>query len=438
MKKAIIILCTLLILVLTGCGSNQSNRTSANKNSDNGNHLSAATAIMPLIPYKSESPAGASKTHNIEASQKDDNEILSINGVVSDYNIIKSDFDKNSNDIKIFFPQVNGLSDKTKQEKINGLIRNAVLVDNQDNINLYKDDLSLYRSFDLNYTLMWTSNNLLSVLFYGYFDEKQAPHPNNVIYTVNINMKTGSILKLSDILNSNNDFIQLFINKSQFVGGGTTLDFEAIKRDYFNADKLKLYFDNYQAYYFTSSGVVFTISTWHGIGDYSLFSLNFSDISKYIKQNSQWEDIKSDFPPANFQIIRDQCFKTALAGLESTWFISGFDKSSNGILTSLKFYLLGSNGNVKYEFPDFICSNLGYYGIRAVAFNDVNHDGKKDVIIIAALNQIGEVEYDEAKVYLSTENNFSMDRKLNSCIDENLKATKTVSDVLAAAKNYFK
>lgn len=214
------------------------------------------------------------------------------------------------------------------------------------------------------------------------------------------------------------------------------MDFAAIKENYFNADDFKLYFDSNIAYYFTSTGMVFTIPTAHAIGDYSFFSLNFSYISKYIKEESQWKDIKTDFPSTNYQIIRYQCFKTTLTGFGSTWFVSGFDKSSNGILQSLKFYLLDNNGKVMYTFPDFNCSFPGYYGIRAVSFSDINHDGNKDVIIIAVL-QNEDIEDDEAKVYLADDNNFIMDNKLNSYISKNLKETKTVSDVLGAAKNYF-
>lgn len=418
MKKVGIIICLLLMLSITGCSSNQSNTTSAVTSINNDNTLSG------MVTNK---PSGSSNSENTSST----NEATSIKGVISDYNVVKTSFNKNSNDIKIFFPQINGLSDNVKQKKINELIRNAALVDTQDDINLY-------RSFELDYTIMWTSDNLLSILLSGYYDEKQAPHPNRICSTVNIDMKTGNLIKLADIVNVNSDFIQTFINKSQFVDASATLDFTAIKKDYFNADNLKTYFDNDEAYYFTSKGLVFHVSTEHAIGDYALFSLNFSDISKYIKQKSQWEDIKSDFPSTNLQIIREQCFKTTLTGFGSTWFVSGFDESSNGVLKSLKFFLLDNNGNVKYEFPDFNNSKLGYYGIRAIAFKDVNHDGENDVIIIAGLNKGDEVECDEAKVYLSNKNKFIMDDKFNSYLSKNLKETKTVADVVGAAKGYFK
>jgi uncharacterized protein YcfL len=48
MKKLIIILCTLLILVITGCSSNQSITTSANKDNDIGNKPSPANISVPF------------------------------------------------------------------------------------------------------------------------------------------------------------------------------------------------------------------------------------------------------------------------------------------------------------------------------------------------------------------------------------------------------
>ncbi len=418
MKKVIICVCTLLIVSITGCSSNESNTALINTGANNGDVSTATATNMPVASSESQNTS----------SKK---EAASIKGVISDYNVVKTSFNKNSDDIKIFFPQINGLSDKTKQAKINELIQNNALKDMQD-------VERMYRMFEMDYTIMWTSNNLLSILFSGYCNEEQAPHPNSFCNTININMKTGELIKLPDIVNVSSDFVQLFIDKSQLVYGGATLDYTTIKKDYFNVDDLKTNFENNEAYYFTSTGLVFYVSTAHVIGDYALFSLNFSDISKYIKQKSQWEDIKSDFPSTNLQIIREQCFKTTLTGFGSTWFVSGFDESSNGVLKSLKFYLLDSNGNVKYEFPDFNNSKLGYYGIRAIAFKDVNHDGENDVIIIAGLNKGDEVECDEAKVYLSNKNKFIMDDKFNSYLSKNLKETKTVADVVGAAKGYFK
>lgn len=131
MKKAIIILCILLIIAVSGCSSNQLNTPYANKSNDSGNTTqSKAITDIPFASSESVSPSSVPRNQDGEASQKNNNEIVSINGVISNYDAMKT-----------FFPQINGLSDKTKQEKINDLIRNTALSNVQD-------DISLYRAFD--------------------------------------------------------------------------------------------------------------------------------------------------------------------------------------------------------------------------------------------------------------------------------------------------
>lgn len=94
MKKAIILLCTLLILAITGCSNIQSNTTSANQNNDNSNPPAADAANMPLAASETVSPSSVSKNPSVEDSQKDNNTIPSINGIASDYNIVRTGFDQ--------------------------------------------------------------------------------------------------------------------------------------------------------------------------------------------------------------------------------------------------------------------------------------------------------------------------------------------------------
>lgn len=77
---------------------------------------------------------------------------------------------------------------------------------------------------------------------------------------------------------------------------------------------------------------------------------------------------------------------------------------------------------------------MGYWSIGAVAFRDVNHDSKKDIIIIAYNGE----EVNEAGIYLCNNNRFILDNKLNAYINAGHKNTKTISDVLKATENYYK
>ena len=133
------------------------------------------------------------------------------------------------------------------------------------------------------------------------------------------------------MLNIDDEFVKRFIEKSQFVDGGATFDFTEIKKDFFHTADLKISFQNDAVYYFTSTGLELRVLTVHAIGDYAIFHLNYIDVLDNMRPKSQWEDIK---------VIRDQCLQTTLTGFGNTWFVSGFDDSSNGILRSFKFYLL--------------------------------------------------------------------------------------------------
>lgn len=374
-----------------------------------------------------------SAAQNSFAANVKNNEITEIKGVVSGYRIVKTNYDKNSKAILVSFPQINGLQDKTKQNKMNKAIKDSALVDLQG-------DISLYDWYALDYTITWSSNRLLSILFTGNYYSKSAPHPNNSCYTVNIDMNTGNRIFLPDLINADNDFVKLFINKAQFVNDYAGIDLtsdelSSLKEDRFN---LQYNFGKNARFYFSSTGMVFSIDTDHVIGDFSLFSLKYSELSKYIKQNTIWKKIKTDFPSTDYQIIRDQCFKANLTSFENTWFVSGYSNSQNGIKKAFKFYLIDQNSKVKYAFTNLFSNNAGYLCIRAVAFMDANNDGKKDIIVIARLNSADGTEVDEAGVYLYNNNGFTLDNKLNTDLNTNLKKDKTISEVLKAAKNYYK
>jgi len=377
-----------------------------------------------------------STTQNSFAVKVKNNEITEINGVVSGYSIVRTNYVKNSKDIEISFPQIKGLQDKTKQSKINKIIKDNALVDCQE-------DIALYDWYDLDYAITWSSNRVLSIIFTGNYYSKSAPHPNNSCYTVNIDINTGNRIFLPDFINADNDFVKLFINKAQFFNDYAGIDLtedelSLLKEDKFNILNLKYNFDKDAEFYFTSTGIVFAIDTDHAIGDFSLFSLKFSELSNYIKNNTVWNNIKTDFLLTDYQIIRDQCFKTNLASFQNTWFVSGFNNSQNGVKKTFKFYLIDQNNKIKYAFPNLFSNNLGYLCIRAVSFMDVNNDGNKDVIIITLLNSTDGTEVDEAGVYLYNSNCFTFDNKLNTSINTKLNNTKTVSDVLKATKNYYK
>lgn len=379
-----------------------------------------------------------STTQNSFAESAKKTELSEIKGVISDYTIVTNNYNKNSDKrkIKLSFPQIKDLKDKSIQNKINKLIKNTVFDDIESNL-----DPEYHIDYYADYTIQWISNKVLSLSFYGNSDIKEAPHPNNVFYTLNIDMTTGKQITLTNLINVNNNFITLFINKAKFLANPLSLDSEQLanlKNNLFNIEHLQYYFTKTSDFYFTSTGLVFSIGTDHSIGDYSLFLLNYSDMSNYLNQNNLWNNIKSDFPLTDYEIIRNQCFKTNLTSFGDVWFVSGFNSSLNGVVKTFTFYLIDKNCKVKYSFPQLFSHNLGYYYLPAISFKDVNQDGNKDIIIIASCNTNSYDSLDEVAVYLYNDHNFIADNKLNSYINKTLKDSKTIADVLKITQNYYK
>lgn len=103
------------------------------------------------------------------------------------------------------------------------------------------------------------------------------------------------------------------------------------------------------------------------------------------------------------------------------------------------FYLLNQAGRILYEFPDFYGNEHGWAAdeIKAIAFRDVNHDGRKDIIIIGSyitgMGPNAAVPFDVAGVYFQGLPNsaifihdYTLNEKINNRLDR--KTIQSVTD----------
>lgn len=371
-----------------------------------------------------------------------------IHGLVCSYNIKWFNYVKPTPYYFIKYPQITDLSDKNKESKINKEIKKSITLGT-------KDKISNYRGYFSNSKIVWRSEKLLSIITYVNCMGKSAAHPYMIINTLNIDMKTGNIIKLNDLLNCNNKFKKLFKNKAQIVYDETVLDLtgkdgrkelKRFKNDMFANDNIKYEFDNNSEYYFTSTGIVFVYEVIFAYGSYEIFSLKYSDLRKYIKKSAKWSDISSEFPNTNFQTLPSQCFKiNGLTDDKKQWFISGCNLYQDGLLKNLKFYLSDTKGNITYRFPKFSLSKSGadgYRAIDAVSFIDINRDGKKDVIVLAKRKETdvaGKILNDDAVgIYLHNKNKFILADDLNKYLNHLIKPGVTISDVIKRCNTYYK
>ena len=110
--------------------------------------------------------------------------------------------------IKIIYPQITG----TEKNNINTLIKNEAL----SVLKLYDIDDFDELSLDIDYEIPMRTDDIISIIFKGNGVVRTAAHPNKWFYTVNVDLKTGEKVHLSDFIS---DFAALAeeIKKQNFV-----------------------------------------------------------------------------------------------------------------------------------------------------------------------------------------------------------------------------
>ncbi|NOV04847.1 PdaC/SigV domain-containing protein [Paenibacillus planticolens] len=184
--------------------------------------------------------------------------------------------------IKVQYPQIQGLGDNSKEKTINDLIKNDVLKSEVEApIKFYQDDTHQdVLTLDLKYQVTVSSTDLLSVVYTGYSNIAGAAHPNDVIYSVTIDLKNMTKLKLSD-------FTTIDTKLAQKIKQSTAVINEAVK-DGMDKNDLILVIKNtddqtlikglreqwaYNTFYVTSNSLVVSVDVPHAVGDYALVEL---------------------------------------------------------------------------------------------------------------------------------------------------------------------
>jgi len=91
----------------------------------------------------------------------------------------------------------------------------------------------------------------------------------------------------------------------------------------------------------------------------------------------------------------------------------------------LEFFLVDSDENILYEFPDFLGNTWAFYDMSAVSFKDVNNDGLKDIIVIAeyitGVGENGATPFNVAGIYFQKDNEFIELPELDNELNDNSK-----------------
>ncbi|MDF2884543.1 MAG: hypothetical protein K0R54_5110 [Clostridiaceae bacterium] len=158
----------------------------------------------------------------------------------------------------------------------------------------------------------------------------------------------------------------------------------------------------------------------------------FTLIKSTTKVSSTLNNLKS----GGLQVIGNQCFSINLENFGDVRFISGLKRENAN--DNANFYLVDNNNNVLYKFPDFYGNEKGMFNdITAICFTDVNNDGLKDIVIIAAYQAKGSTSSSFtsiSSIYLQKGKEFISNKKFDDELNKSGN-NKDVKSVLKFAKD---
>lgn len=287
-KNLIIMLLIFLLLVLTSCSQGNNSKTNGDPQpepaTENPNEQPAdkPTDKPDAKPDDAEKPD--TKPGVKPAEQPDNNSSPNNPSPTSNpYEITKATYTKNN--IKINYPQLTKSSDQHKEKTINRLVKNeAIKV-----LNYYLpevQDLTL----EINYEIKSKSPSLLSIQYTGVGYMNGAAHPNNHYYTTNIDIETGTILKLKDMINIDENFVgNLKQNaksmKPEHQGNLNSIHPSDLLNMLTKADSLdnigtENHSDTFS--YITSDSLGISIPVSHAEGDHAEFEITYQAIAQNI------------------------------------------------------------------------------------------------------------------------------------------------------------
>ena len=209
-------------------------------------------------------------------------------GVIDKYNVSTETYilEDDRNNIRIEYPVISGLSDESKQKDINELI----LVEALKVYNDYDYEDRGHLELDVKFNTVLEDESILSIQYFGLGNVENTPHPNKLFYTTNIDMITGSRLRLANLINIEDDFINMFIDSKFKYDGPLDVDpdldiyetHNIVKEEFISADNMGSIFS-----YLTDDSLGISISVAHAAGGYALFKIEYSEIEKFVIDDSE-------------------------------------------------------------------------------------------------------------------------------------------------------
>lgn len=182
--------------------------------------------------------------------------------------------------VEISYPQLKNLTDKAMQDSLNKLIKNQAL-----SILMEYEGLESEVNLQIGYVPLRNTERILSIQYRGVGYLENAAYPDNHLYTTNLDLKTGTLLKLKDFVVVDKDFIAEF-KKGTYKPYDPELSIEQEVREvlaeYSDSDLISLFAkadvagsDNEANIfsYLTEDSLGISIGVPHALGDHAEFEI---------------------------------------------------------------------------------------------------------------------------------------------------------------------
>ncbi len=182
-------------------------------------------------------------------------------------------------DITLQYPQLEGLAEKTAQDSINAIFKEAAMAARQEGLaNAAENESEKALGYGspnkcgtyFDYSLKYNQNGLLSVIFMD-FQYSGGAHGYTLQSAYTFNLNTGEEYKLQDLFNSDADYVS-FISDTvregidERIGEGSLYEelipFDTIEADhdfYLSNDGVVVYFQQYEHWPYAAGIQEFTV-----------------------------------------------------------------------------------------------------------------------------------------------------------------------------------
>ena len=187
--------------------------------------------------------------------------------------------------ISISYPELSGMSDAEKQQRLNQLIRSEALAMLAD----YEASELEKLTVKLDYVVVRQDAKLFSVRFNGSRFLKGTAYPTRFVQGVNLDLQAGRKLRLPEIVQLDEQFVEAIKNGRMNAVEGVTweklrLDNKRLLKALLQADSATSTENPSRAFsYFTQDGIGISIGVIHALGDHVEFELPLAELKSFLR-----------------------------------------------------------------------------------------------------------------------------------------------------------